>query len=212
MNAVPHGAWPWLAIAGLGVFHGANPAMGWLFAVALGLQRRSRTSVLLSWLPLTLGHAGGVIITLSAILALGQALDHATLRGVAALTLLGWALWHSVRGHRLNLRIGMQTSLVGLGLWSLLMSTAHGAGLMLVPMLLPVCLPLPFGGPTASGSVAIAMAALGIHTAAMFSVMMVLSVVVYEWIGLAILKSAWINFDMIWIGALILCGGLLMLG
>jgi len=213
MNLVRHQVWPWLALAGLGAFHGANPAMGWLFSVALGLQRRSRTSLLLSWLPLALGHAAGVIVAVLAALALGLVLDHLTLRRIAASVLLGWALWHGVRGHRQGLRIGMQTGLAGLALWSFLMSIAHGAGLMLIPVLLPMCLPgSPSDGLTARGSIVIATAAFGIHTVAMLAVMMGLSVVVYEWIGLAVLKPAWINFDLIWVGALALCGALLLLG
>src|SRR5437762_10945876 len=135
MSVVPDQLWPWLAVAGLGAFHGINPAMGWLFAVALGLQRGSRTSVLLSWAPITLGHAAGVVVALLAVLTLGFVIDHAILSRVAAVVLLGWALWHALRGHRQRLRIGLQTGLAGLALWSFLMSTAHGAGLMLIPVL-----------------------------------------------------------------------------
>mgnify|MGYP003694751879 CR=1 FL=1 len=76
----------------------------------------------------------------SAVLALGLVVDSATLSRAAAAMLLGWALWHAVRGHRQRLRIGMQTGLAGLALWSFLMSSAHGAGLMLIPVLLPLCL------------------------------------------------------------------------
>ena len=58
-------AWPWLALAGLGAFHGLNPAMGWLFAVALGLHRQSRRIVWLSLLPIALGHAVSVAIVVA---------------------------------------------------------------------------------------------------------------------------------------------------
>jgi len=212
MRVAPAELWPWLTLAGLGFFHGINPAMGWLFAVALGLQRQSRSIVLLSWLPIALGHAAAVALVLFAVLALGFVMDHATLSRCAAVMLIGWAVWHAVRGHRQRLRVGMRTGLAGLAFWSFLMSTAHGAGLMLIPVVLPLCLSgSPAGRLTASGSLAIAVAALGVHTAAMLITMTTVSLIVYEWVGLAFLRSGWVNLDLIWIAALALCGALLML-
>src|SRR5437667_3983023 len=204
--------WLWLALVGLGVFHGINPAMGWLFAVALGLHRRSRRIVLLSWVPIALGHAAAVALVLVAVLALGLVVDPTTLSRAAAGMLLGWALWHAVRGHRQRLRIGMQTGLAGLALWSFLMSSAHGAGLMLIPILVPLCLSgAPSGRLTASGALPVALAALGVHTAAMLAAITAVSLIVYEWVGLAFLRSGWVNLDLIWIAGLGFCGVLLML-
>ena len=137
--------------------------------------------------------------------ALGVVLDHASLRRGAAAILLGWALWHAMRGHRQRLRIGMQTGLAGLALWSFLMSGAHGAGLMLVPVLLPLCASRP-----AHAALPLAAAALGTHTAAMLATITAVSVVVYDWFGLAILRWGWINFDLIWVGSLTACGLLLL--
>jgi hypothetical protein len=212
MSVAPGPLWPWLALVGLGVFHGINPAMGWLFAVALGLHRRSRRIVLLSWIPIAIGHAGAVALVLFVVLALGLVVDSATLSRAAAAMLLGWALWHAVRGHRQRLRVGMQTGLAGLALWSFLMSSAHGAGLMLIPVLLPLCLSgSPSGQLTASGSLPVALAALGVHTAAMLATITAVSLIVYEWVGVAFLRSGWVNLDLIWIAALGTCGALLML-
>jgi hypothetical protein len=212
MSVAPADLWPWLALIGLGLFHGINPAMGWLFAVALGLHRQSRSIVLLSWVPIALGHAAAVALVLVAVLALGLVVDTATLTRAAAAMLLGWALWHALRGHRQRLRVGMQTGLAGLALWSFLMSSAHGAGLMLVPVLLPLCLAnSPSGRLTASGSLPVALAALGVHTAAMLATIAAVSLIVYEWVGLAFLRSGWINLDLIWIAALGSCGVVLML-
>jgi hypothetical protein len=212
MSAAPADLWPWLALIGLGLFHGINPAMGWLFAVALGLHRQSRSIVLLSWVPIALGHAAAVALVLVAVLALGLVVDTATLTRAAAAMLLGWALWHALRGHRQRLRVGMQTGLAGLALWSFLMSSAHGAGLMLVPVLLPLCLAnSPSGRLTASGSLPVALAALGVHTAAMLATIAAVSLLVYEWVGLAFLRSGWVNLDLIWIAALGSCGVVLML-
>jgi hypothetical protein len=206
MTVAPDALWPWLTLAGLGFFHGINPAMGWLFAVALGLHQQSRKVVLLSWVPIAVGHAAAVAAVLLAVLALGLMLDHATLSRAAAGLLIGWALWHAVRGHRQRLRIGMQTGLAGLALWSFLMSSAHGAGLMLVPVLLPLCAP-----GSARPSLPIAAAALGVHTAAMLATIAVVSVIVYGWLGLAFLRTSWLNFDLIWIAALGSCGVILLL-
>src|SRR5512133_482137 len=100
---------PWLALAGLGLFHGVNPAMGWLFAVALGLHRHSQNVVLLSLLPIALGHAVSVALVVAAVLALGRVVDHTLLTRLAAVALIGWALWHALYGHRQRVRVGMTT-------------------------------------------------------------------------------------------------------
>ena len=210
MTGSPIEPWPWLALAGLGLFHGINPAMGWLFAVALGLNRGSRKIVLLSLFPIALGHALAVAVILSVVIALGLMLDLAMVTRAAALVLIGWALWHAMRGHRQRLRVGMQTGLAGLALWSFLMASAHGAGLMVVPMLLPMCGPeAPIG---ASGAIPLALAAVGVHSLAMMVAIAAISVAVYDWIGLGFLRRGWVNLDLIWAGALLLCGAVLIAG
>src|SRR5678815_1195330 len=98
MSAVPTEVWPWLALAGLGLFHGINPAMGWLFAVALGLHRHSENVVLLSLIPIAVGHALAVAAVLVVILALGLILHWTILGRVAGLALIGWAIWHALYG------------------------------------------------------------------------------------------------------------------
>ena len=213
MTAFPAELWPWLALAALGLFHGINPAMGWLFAVALGLNRGSRGIVLLSLVPIALGHAAAVATVLLAVLALGLILDHAMLMRAAGVLLIAWALWHAIRGHRQRLRVGMQTGLAGLVLWSFLMASAHGAGLMLVPILLPIC---ASGAATSElhsgGAIPLAIAAAGIHSLTMLAAIGVISVTVYEWIGVGFLRRGWINLDKIWVAALLLCGVVLLAG
>ena len=120
MSGVSTEIWPWLALAGLGLFHGLNPAMGWLFAVALGLHRGNRRIVLLSLVPITVGHAAAVAAALTAVLALGLVIDHTAVLRLAALVLIGWAVWHALYGHQRRVRVGMQTGLLGLVLWSFL--------------------------------------------------------------------------------------------
>ena len=140
------------------------------------------------------------------VLALGLVVNHAILNHLAAALLLGWAVWHGVRGHRLRLRVGMRTGLAGLALWSFLMSSVHGAGLMLVPVVLPLC-----ASRSAPHWLSGAMTAIGLHTAVMLAMIAGISVIVYDWVGLAVLRSGWINFDLIWIAALGICGVLQLL-
>jgi len=204
--------WPWLVLAGLGAFHGLNPAMGWLFAVALSLHRNSRIVVVQALPAIALGHAFSIAIVAGAVVLAGIAIRaHALLAG-SGILLIGWAIYHQLYGHRHRVRIGMRTGLAGLALWSFLMATAHGAGLMILPALIPLCLAdSPLGEIAAEGSVGITLAAVGIHTAAMLAVTGSIAIVVREWLGLAFLRSAWINFDLIWTAGLALAGLVLLL-
>ncbi len=207
---MPSELWPWVALAGLGLFHGVNPAMGWLFAVALGLNRHSQRIVLLSLIPIALGHAAAVAVVLSIALVLGFVFDTTTLLRLAAVVLIGWAVWHAVYGHRARVRVGMQTGLAGLALWSFLMASAHGAGLMLIPVLMPLCLAAAPAQELTAGSLPIAAAALAVHTLAMLATIAAISVAVYRWIGVAFLRRGWINLDLVWTVALLVCGIVLL--
>jgi hypothetical protein len=202
---------PWLVLAGLGAFHGLNPAMGWLFAVALGLHRKSRRIVLLSMIPIATGHMVSIGVVATMVVALGFVVDHRLLKIAADAVLLSWAAYYAAYGHRHRVRVGMKTGMVGLGVWSFLMSTAHGAGLMLMPALMSLCLAAtPARELTAAGSLPIALAAIGVHTAAMLAVTLAVAVSVYEWLGLSLLRRGWINFDLIWIAALAITGVILI--
>lgn len=193
------GTWPWLALAGLGAFHGINPAMGWLFAVALGLHRRSRGAVLLSLLPMAVGHA----LSVSLVVAMGAMVDARALRTAAGAVLVLWAAYHWLYGHRHRVRVGMTTGLAGLALWSFLMATGHGAGLMLVPALMPLC---AGGSDTGAGPLPTALAAVGVHALATLAVTGLVALTVHDWLGLAFLRRGWINFDLLWTGALAATG------
>ncbi|CCD37625.1 hypothetical protein BKIR_c198_4201 [Candidatus Paraburkholderia kirkii UZHbot1] len=180
--------------AGLGAFHGLNPARGWLFAVALGLYARS-------W---------RVALVLAGALTLGMAVGHDSLaRGCGAL-LIGWGVWRAWRGHRGRPTVGMRTGLAGLALWSFVMSSmssTHGAGLMRVPALLQLC-----AGRASGGAFAASALALTVHTGAMLAVIAAISMLamsVQERGGLGFLRSSWINVDWLWSVALIACGAFL---
>jgi hypothetical protein len=117
--------WPWLALAGLGMFHGINPAMGWLFAVALGVHRHSRLVVVLSLAPMALGHALSISVVIAAVMLLGVVVDHRMVRMAAGVILIAWAIYHWRYGHRHRVRVGMRTGFAGLTLWSFLMATGR---------------------------------------------------------------------------------------
>jgi hypothetical protein len=202
--------WPWLTLVGLGMYHGLNPAMGWLFAVALGLHRGSPSVVLTSLIPIAAGHALAVGVTAAAMLAAGVLLSADVVRSLAGGALVGWALYHQIYGTRHRVRVGMQTGLVGLGLWSFLMAGTHGAGLMIMPVLLPLCSSGPDGR---MGDWSAAMTAVvGLHTASMLIVTAVVAIAVYHWLGVGVLRRGWLNFDRVWSAALAATGALLLAG
>ena len=205
-------SWPWLALALLGAYHGFNPAMGWLFAVALGLQERRRGAVLQALPPIALGHAVSI---LAAVLVIGVAqlvfpLD--VLRYVCAGVLILFGLYKLVK--RKHPRwVGMRVGFRDLMAWSFLMSSAHGAGLMLVPVLLRLSEPMQgthghgdHAANVGAGTVLADLAAVGLHTLTMFAVMVIIAVVVYEKLGVMILKRTWFNIDFLWAGALMAAG------
>jgi hypothetical protein len=204
--------WPWVVLAGLGAYHGLNPAMGWLFAVALGLHRQSSAAVLMALPPIAFGHLLSIAIVAALVVTMGVMTEERLVRQAAGLLLVGWALYHHVKGHRHRVRVGMTAGAAGLVLWSFLMATAHGAGLMLVPALVPLCLiDSPARGLGAGGSLTMALAAVAVHSGAMLAVTAAIAFPVYRWIGLSMLRKAWINTDLLWSAALAATGLLLLL-
>lgn len=202
--------WPWLSLAGLGAFHGANPAMGWLFAVALGLHRQSARTVWLSLVPIAFGHAASIAVVLVAMVVFGAVMDLRSLQLAAAAFILAFAGYLAIFGHRHRVRVGMRAGMVGLAAWSFLMATSHGAGLMLVPSVLSLCLADHAGVAGATGSLSVSLAAVAVHTAAMLAVIAVVALAVFSWLGLSGLRAAWINFDRLWTLALGATGILLL--
>jgi hypothetical protein len=202
--------WTWIAVAALGTFHGLNPAMGWLFAVALGLYRRSRRVVLLSLVPIALGHALAAGSMLMAGLSLGMVIDRTVLNQVCGTLLIGWAAWHALRGHRMRPVVGMQTGFAGLTIWSFVMAGSHGAGLMLIPALMPICSALSnatgLAGAGTGSTATIAVIALCVHSVTMLLTTGVIALAVYDHFGVAGLRTRWFNFDLLWTGTLATCG------
>ncbi len=196
---------PWLVLVALGAFHGLNPAMGWLFAVALGLHEKSRSVVLISLIPIALGHAAAIAVVVYAVVGLGMAIDEGTVRILSGVLLIAWGAYHLIYGHRHPVNIGLQTGLLGLAAWSFAMATAHGAGMMLIPVLMPLehvtgehAHHMP-----ATASLWIATLAVIVHSLAMLVVTGAIALVVYQWVGLDFVRRGWINLDVIWSAALI---------
>jgi hypothetical protein len=194
----------WSAAA-LGAFHGLNPAMGWLFALALGLQEHSRRAVLAALIPIALGHALSVGLVALLLGAAGLAVPVRGLGLATAVVLIAFGLFRLARPYAHPRWVGMRVGFRDLVLWSFLMATAHGAGLMLAPVFLG--LPGPESHLHASGGLAI----LAAHTAAMLLVTGALALAVYETVGLALLRRAWVNLDLIWAAALIAAGAVMLI-
>jgi hypothetical protein len=203
-----------VALAGLGAFHGLNPAMGWLFAVARGMQERSPAVLVRSLPPIALGHLASVAIVAAVVSATESVVAANVVGVVGGALLVGFGLWRLLserhfRWARMRLSGGQ---LVG---WSFLMSSAHGAGLMLLPVLAAGAQPGHMGhmmvGPAMDATPAAALtglAAAGVHTVVMFSVMAVCAVVVYAFVGVAVLRRAWFNVDRLWAAVLVGAGAL----
>ncbi len=159
--------WPWLAVAGLGALHGLSPASGWMFAAACGMRARDATQAQRALLPIAIGHAASVAIVAGAF-ALGMWMDPTQVQGPAGALLIGVASYRWLRGAAQRTPINTQVGHAGIALWSFLMATAHGAGMMLVPALVPLCMTNnPASEINASGSLFVALAAVSVHTAAM---------------------------------------------
>lgn len=214
---MPAEVWPWTAILLLGVWHGVNPGMGWLFATALGMQERRGGAVVRALLPLAAGHALAIAAAVLLALALGVAIPMDALRwGVgAALIGLGGARLVSHRHPRYG---GMRVNARQLTVWSLLMASAHGAGLMVLPFVLRVAPPTASAGhgghaahtaailPGLPAGAAAGLAATVLHTAGYLAVTAAIALVVYHRLGLRLLRTIWVNLDLIWGAALIVTG------
>lgn len=269
---------PWVILALLGAYHGINPGMGWLFAVALGLQEQRRAAVVRAFAPIALGHAASIAAVFALVAALQTVVSPTLLRMIGASLLFAYGLYKLFAPMTHPRWVGMRVGFRDLTVWSFLMATAHGAGLMLVPILLklpsgekatpPVA---PMAAPATGMIVPASMAfqaglapmvleqitpeaepyvtsnthdgdhkehsehhehsavsehsdhaqhlqkagisgpvagigAIALHTGAMFLTMAIIALIVYEKIGLTILRRAWVNLDLLWAVALIGAG------
>jgi hypothetical protein len=194
------------SILALGALHGINPSMGWLFAVSLGLQAGSGRAVWRALGPLALGHALAIAAALLAAALLGIVLPLSWVRWTAAIALLGFGVFQLVR-HRHPGRGGMNVGARDLTVWSFLMASAHGAGLMVLPFVLGLSTPEHSAHAAhlaATGSGAAGVVATLLHTASYLAVAGMTAWIVYSQVGLRFLRSAWVNLNAIWAVALVI--------
>ncbi|GAB94190.1 hypothetical protein KILIM_003_01130 [Kineosphaera limosa NBRC 100340] len=199
-----------LAAAGLGVFHGINPGMGWLFAVSYGLQEKSARAILRTLVPITIGHEASVLPMALAITVFASQVTRAVTLGVFSVGLVAFGIWLLLRRRHFRW-VGMRLSVWELAWWSFLMSTVTGAGLMLAPVLLSAPAESMLEHTLASALWAAVVVAV-VHALAMMVTAGVVALLVYRVVGLRILRSAWINLDKIWAAAFILAGLFVWLG
>ena len=192
----------------LGAYHGINPGMGWLFAVALGMQEQKGSAVARALVPIALGHALSIGIVVVTAAFLGMALPQEAIRYSVAALLFGLGVFSLVRHYHprwIRMRVGFRD----LTVWSFLMASAHGAGLMLLPVLLgsrTVEAADHMAGhhhTSAAASPLAALVATAVHTIAYLAVTGLIAWVVYSKCGLAILRKAWLNLNLVWAAALV---------
>jgi hypothetical protein len=194
----------------LGAYHGINPGMGWLFAVALGMQEQKGSAVVRSLIPIAIGHALAIGSVVLAAAVLGMTLPLAAIRYSVAAILIGLGIYSLVR-HQHPRWVRMQVGFRDLTVWSFLTASAHGAGMMVVPVLLGSSTVEAQGQMAGHNHMAptgplAGMLATGVHTIAYLAVTGLFAWVVYRKLGLALLRKAWFNFDLIWGAALVATG------
>lgn len=208
------GTWPWVLMALLGAYHGLNPAMGWLFAVALGMQERDRGAVLRALPPIAIGHELAIAVVALLVLGVGALTDPSVLHLGAGLALIAFGVFRFAKPRAHPRWTRARVNRRELTWWSFLMSSAHGAGLMVAPVLIGA----GASSEAAAGDHALAAVqsqglsipgsalAVTLHVAAMLAVMGVIAIVVYDRVGVAVLRRAWVNLDAVWAGAFVMAG------
>lgn len=204
-----HGVWPWVILFLLGCYHGINPGMGWLFAVALGMQEKSSRAVLAAIIPIGIGHAVsiGLVVALAGLAQLHY--SHASIKIAAAALLFGFGAYRLIR-FRHPRWVGMRVGFWGLALWAFIMAFGHGAGLMLLPIVTSDSAMPGMTMPVAPSAGAL-IGAVAVHTAGYLLVMTAVAFSVYEKFGLTMLRTGWFNLDLVWAVALIITGVVMLL-
>ncbi len=208
----------WKAVLALGAYHGMNPGMGWLFAVALGMQQGSVAGVWRALPPIALGHMAAVGIVLLVAAAAQTIVPLPVMKVVVASVLIAFGLYRLWR-HRHPRFGGMRVGFRDLTVWSFLMASAHGAGLMVVPFVMSMSDEVLAAGGSHAHHMAASSApfpllgvlALGLHTVSYLLVLAFVAWIVYRKLGLALLRSAWLNLDWLWAGALVATGAVVLL-
>jgi hypothetical protein len=178
--------------------------------LALGLQEKRRSAVVWALLPIALGHAAAIAAAILLLVLLQHLIPFSVLKWPVAAMIFALGAYRLFRASHPR-GAGMRVGPRDLAVWSFLMASAHGAGMMLVPVLLG----RPMAGmnhamPAAmtSGwplSMNVVLLSILVHTAAMLIVAGSLALFFFETYnrsGLRILRHTWFNFDLIWAVAL----------
>jgi hypothetical protein len=205
-------------MAGLGAYHGLNPAMGWLFAVSLGMQDRDRRSVTRALMPIAVGHELSIALVAALVIGLGVLTDSTVLHVGAAVVLIAFGIFRFAKPRAHFPWVKGRVNRKELTAWSFLMSTAHGAGLMVAPVL------IGSGAAEASAreqhshaieemglgtmSIPETLLAVSLHVGAMLAVMGFVALLVYDKLGVRVLRKAWVNSDQLWAASFILAGAI----
>jgi ABC-type sulfate transport system permease subunit len=210
----------WLTVVALGLYHGINPAMGWPLAVANGMMQQRGRAVLATLLPLGGGHFAAMAVVLIPFAGLSWYVEwsRAIRLGAGALVLLVGLYKLVQRRHPRALARVRPTQLAW---WSFLMATAHGAGLMLVPVMLGLCVTAPAAVDAATASelghatvmnylaqsnVATAVVVAAVHTLVMMLAGLSMAWAVYRYLGLPFLRRFWLDLDLVWGASLVIAG------
>jgi hypothetical protein len=205
----------WLTLAALGAYHGLNPAMGWLFAVSQGMQHRQRRAVLRALAPIAIGHELSIVLVAAVVLGAAAVVQPRALHVGAAVALVAFGVFRFAKPRAHPRWTTMRVNRRELAWWSFLMSTAHGAGLMVAPVLIGLQgaeaasahehaeVAMSAGVPLLAGGLGIA-----VHVGAMLLVMGIVAIVVYEKLGLRMLGRAWLNTDALWASTFVMAGAI----
>ena len=195
-----------LASLGLGLFHGVNPAMGWLFALSYGLQEKSRSAILRSLAWIVVGHEASVLPSALVITLFAGQVSRGVAMGVVSAVLLGFGLLLLLRPRHFRW-VGMRLRPWQLAWWSFLMSTVTGAGLMLAPVLLHTTSSHEHAVSGAlSGDLSSAVVVALVHAAGMALAAAAVALLVYQTVGVRILRTHWVNLDRVWAFAFVVAG------
>lgn len=203
----------WLAVIALGIYHGLNPTMGWPLAVANGLSAKRGAAVFATAVPLAAGHFLAMAIVLVPFALLAAYVDWSTtIRAAAGSAVALYGAYRFI--DRRHPRFLARVRPTQLAWWSLLIATAHGAGLMLVPVALGLCTAAPSDASLShaalmrsmNASLGIALAVALVHTAAMIGAGLAMAWAVYRYLGLGFLRRSWLDLDKVWGASLMLTG------
>ena len=200
----------WAGLLTLGAFHGVNPGMGWLFAVALGMQERRRTAVCRAMLPLALGHALAIAAAIGVAGLAGAVVPLKTIQWAVAALLLVLGLSRLFR-HGHPRWVGMRVSMKDLTVWSFLMASAHGAGLMVLPLVLGTAAVPHCAAHAVAPGISSAVWATIVHSGGYLAASAAVALVVFEKLGVGLLRKAWFNLDLVWAVALVVTSVVTML-